>query len=105
MASLVSAAAAYQQHLLDGRRDPVRRQLVARAGVLQADQAGADAGDEGRTKKDQQTWLGTHEAFSADLVEWNGQKWEGIGGELARQVAEALRSLAARALGFRVVGR
>ena len=50
----------------------------------------ADAGDEGRTKKDQQVWLGDHAAFSADLVEWAGSKFEATSAEQTRAVAEAL---------------
>ena len=50
----------------------------------------ADAGDEGRTKKDQQTWLGDHDAFSADLVEFAGDKFEATSAEQTRDVAAAL---------------
>ena len=49
-----------------------------------------DAGEDGRTKKDQQHWLAGHEAFAAELFEFGGEKWESIGADAARRAAEAL---------------
>ncbi len=41
-------------------------------------------------KKNQQIWLGEHGAFAAELVEWNGGKFEATNADQAREVAEAL---------------
>ena len=55
------------------------------------------SGEDGkRAQKDQKVWLGEHGAFAADLVEWNGSKFEtGEKGtaptaEQAKEIAEAL---------------
>ncbi len=49
-----------------------------------------EGSEDGRTRKDQQHWLADHDAFGAELVEWNGQKWDSIDAKQARDVAEAL---------------
>jgi DNA topoisomerase-1 len=53
-------------------------------------QAGGTEAGEGPNKAEKEKWLAGHNAFSAELTEWNGGKFNAADKDAARAVAEAL---------------